>query len=314
MTLHGPSRSTSGRTLWGTSRGTSGESSPHFHLAARRGLIMCGLLLALLASACAATPGARPPVISPTASPTAISSVTPMSTPTTTPTATPTPTPAPTQTPTPAPSPTNTAVTGPLAEVITAGRPDTGVIALTFDLGVKGPGETPRVLDILHDSQVSSTFFPIGIWAENNPEILRRIISDGHELGNHTYDHPDLRGISDEEIAQQLERTETIIYTTTGQTSKPYMRPPFGAYDKRVLAILNRLGYSMVYWTLDSTDWREESTAASVVEWVVAKAKPGDIVVLHGHAVKTADALPGVIAGLKAKGYRLGTLSEVLGR
>ena len=234
-----------------------------------------------------------------------------------TPTRTPTVAPSPTRTATPSPTPqrpTPTPAPPPLPPLITAGRPETGVVALTFDQGVKGPGETPRVLDILREARASSTFFVIGVWAENNLDLLRRMVAEGHELANHTYDHPDLRQISDQQIAEQLEHTERIVQQAVGESTKPYMRPPSSAYDDRVLAAVNRLGYTMVCWSLDSTDWRAESTPASVVEWVVGKAKPGDIIVFHGYSPKTAAALPDIVRGLKQKGYRLGTVSQVLGR
>lgn len=188
------------------------------------------------------------------------------------------------------------------------------MVALTFDIGVKGQGEVARVLDTLRDEQVRSTFFVIGVWAENNRDLLRRMVAEGHEMANHTYDHPDLRQITDEQIAEQMRRTESIVVDTTGRSTKPYMRAPFGGYDDRMLAALRRLGYTVVHWSLDSTDWRAESTSDSVTEHVIAKAQPGDIVVLHAHSPKTAAALPAIIKSLKAKGYRLGTLSEVLGR
>lgn len=187
-------------------------------------------------------------------------------------------------------------------------------MALTFDIGVKGPGEVPRVLDVLHGEQVHSTFFVIGVWAESNPDLLRRMAAEGHELASHTYDHPDLRQITDEQIAEQMQRTEAIVIEITGRSTKPYMRAPFGGYDDRMLAALRKLGYTVVHWSLDSTDWRAESTSESVAEHVVSKAQPGDIVVLHGHSPKTAAALPAIIKGLKGKGYRLGTLSQALGR
>lgn len=276
-------------------------------ICARSGVM--SVLLALIVAGCTGevtrepTKRVEPTTIAQPASPTPMR--TPAAAPSPTRMATPSPTP---RRPTPTPTPPS------LPPLITSGRPETGIVALTFDQGVKGPGETPRVLDILREAQASSTFFVIGVWAENNPELLRRMVAEGHELANHTYDHPDLRQLSDQQIAEQLEHTERIVQQAVGKSTKPYMRPPSSAYDNRVLAAVNRLGYAMVCWSLDSTDWRAESTSASVVEWVVGKAKAGDIIVFHGYSPKTAAALPDVVRGLKQKGYRLGTVSQVLGR
>lgn len=278
----------------------------HPTIAQFRLIFICMLLVSTLSGCIYETTLQPTEVPSPTAAPTTLAVETPS------PTLTPTPRPSPT--PTLTTTPTCTLVAGPLAPLITAGRAETGIIALTFDQGVRGAGETPRVLDILRDGAAPSTFFLIGVWAENNPDLVRRMVAEGHQIANHTYDHPNLTNLTDAEITQQMEQTEAIIAKITGKTTKPYMRPPSGSLDNRVLALMQRLGYAVVYWTLDSTDWRRESTPETIVNWVIEKAKPGDIVVFHGYSPKTAEALPAIVKGLKAKGYRFGTLSQVLGR
>ncbi len=211
------------------------------------------------------------------------------------------------------PSPSKSPIKN-IAPVISSGKSDSQKIALTFDQGVAGAGESATVLDILKLNNVKSTIFVTGIWAEQNPNLLKRIVEEGNELGNHSYDHPDFTKISDEKITEQMEKTEQIVIKNVDRSTKPLMRPPYGAYDNRVLEILGNLGYEVIFWTLDSTDWRGESTKESIIKHVTEKSKGGYIIIFHGYLLKTAEALPEIITNLKQKGFKLDTVSNILGR
>jgi peptidoglycan/xylan/chitin deacetylase (PgdA/CDA1 family) len=195
---------------------------------------------------------------------------------------------------------------------IEGGDPNSNLVALTFDAGsVDGPAST--ILDILRANQLQVTFFLTGQWVQSYPDLARRVAADGHELANHTYYHPDLTLLSREQITWEFEYTNALIEADLGRTSKPWFRPPFGARDTRVLDIARDLGYRSIYWTLDSGDWRNNATAAGVLTRVLKSVAPGDIVVHHVAADATAEALPDIIAGINANGWRIVTVSELLG-
>ncbi len=285
------------------------------------GLAVLAALALLLA---AGRPAYSRVVVTATPSPTATheptAALTPSTTSTATPTFTPTPMPLPsptaTATPTASPTPAPVVHAGPTGgwPLIVVGKPRTGLVALTFDAGGRDPGLTSQLLDALQHYGAHCTFFLTGEWAEANPELVRRMVSDGHELANHTYDHPHLPQVADQGILDQLSRTEQAVQKVAGVALQKYVRPPFGDYDDRVLALLTSHGYSVVYWSLDSADWRPEFTSRMVQDRVGEKAGAGDIVVAHCYAPKTAEAYPGVLASLRARGLRFGTLSQVLGR
>lgn len=185
-------------------------------------------------------------------------------------------------------------------------------MALTFDSGAAA-GSTAEILDTLRENGVRSTFFITGQWAESNPTLVKRMVAEGHTISNHSYSHPDFTKIGDAALVSELSRTEETIKRIAGVSSKPYFRPPFGAYDNRVLRLLGQEGYKAIFWTLDSTDWREESTAESVRRQVVTKSGAGYIVVHHSAPDKTAKALPLIIRQLREKGLQIVNLPELLG-
>ena len=111
----------------------------------------------------------------------------------------------------------------------------------------------------------------------------------------------------------ELDYTDHVLFQLTGQHTRPYFRPPFGSRNARVLRIAARSGFRSVFWTLDSGDWLQNATAAGVTTKVLRFAEPGDIVVMHVASEATAAALPGILEGVQAQGWRVGTVSEALG-
>lgn len=279
------------------------------------------VVITLLLAACAV------PVI-PQAVPTAILARATLAAPTEVPVATAVPSPTlcvtplePVSTPTlwqPTPQPTLAPPTPPSAAewpwgLIIRGRADDGLVALTFDAGGRDAGETGSVLDTLHQSGVHSTFFLTGEWTAANPHLVRRMAAEGHELANHTYSHPNLTEIGDEEVLWQVRRTEEVAHTVAGVSLRRWVRPPYGAYNERVMKLLTRGGYRVAYWTLDSADWRADMSAEDIVRRVGTRANAGDVVVFHCYPAKTARAMPGVLEALRARRLRGATLSQVLG-
>lgn len=189
------------------------------------------------------------------------------------------------------------------------GRPE---VALTFDAGADWKPAS-KILDILHSEGVKSTFFLTGEWVKENPKTTARISEEGHELGNHSWSHVAFTELSEPEIMDQLDRTESIIKETTGKTSKPYFRPPLGARDDRVRRVVGENGYLSIYWTIDSLDAvRKGITPREIEEQVMGKIGPGSIVLLHCGSQATAEALPNILAGLKERGLQAVPLSKLL--
>lgn len=180
-------------------------------------------------------------------------------------------------------------------------------VALTFD---DGPGQdTQRLLQILADKHVSATFFLVGRNVEARPEVARATAEAGHLLANHTWDHPQLTTLDDEAVRSELERTQDVIASATGQTPD-VLRPPYGDVDDRVRSIATRTGLRVVLWNLDTEDWRTKSTEETRRR-AVSGAQPGSVVLMHDIHATTVDAVPGIVDDLRAQGFRLVTVDQL---
>lgn len=181
-----------------------------------------------------------------------------------------------------------------------------GEVALTFD---DGPSETqtPAILETLVHYGARATFFEEGRHVAGREALMRQILAAGDEIGNHSFDHPVDPG------EWELATTQEAIRGATGFTPCLF-RPPYGEVDKRVERAALASGLELVLWTLDSDDDQHPGVGAIRVR-VVRHAKPGSIVLLHdgGHHPETVQALPGIIEGLRARGLRLVTVTELLG-
>jgi len=193
------------------------------------------------------------------------------------------------------------------------------VVALTFDAG-SDAGHTAEILTELRRENIRASFSVTGLWAEQHPDLLNAIAADGHLLINHTYDHASFTGLSTGDpplsVAQralELSRTEATVYHLAGRTTRPYFRPPYGDLDASVERDAADAGYGViVMWTVDSLGWQGAS-ADAIVEQCLRGAVPGAIFVMHvGSESADADALPRVIAGLRAAGYGFATIDQLL--
>jgi peptidoglycan/xylan/chitin deacetylase (PgdA/CDA1 family) len=195
---------------------------------------------------------------------------------------------------------------------ITGAAVPNDAVALTFDAGASGE-PTSAILDALAAAGLRVTFFLTGKWCEENPDLAKRITADGHEIGNHTYSHPDLRKLTNDEITDQLRQTNKQIILATGYSCKGLFRPPYGDFDKRVAAVVDAEGYGVIRWSLDSWDaWKEGITKDEIEARVLEKIKPGSIVLMHCGSRPTADALPDMISKIEAEGLRIVTVSALI--
>ncbi len=198
-------------------------------------------------------------------------------------------------------------------KVYRAGTPNQPCVALTFDDGPDNKW-TPKILDILRDKRVKSTFFVLGKFVERYPEIAKRITSEGHIIASHTYNHANLPRLTEKNIAAELDRASSAIDRATGKTPR-LLRPPYGGHSPKMLNVTNSKGYFTVLWSIDTEDWRSLS-ASAIKRTVVQGTGSGDIVLFHsgeGPNLKgTVEALPGIINNLKGKGFTLVTVAELL--
>jgi len=207
--------------------------------------------------------------------------------------------------PAPTPSP-------PSAEKITFTEVnvDGPYIAMTFDDGPHATN-TAKLLDMAAKRHIKLTFFVLGECIEQNPEVLRREVSEEHEIGNHSWSHPNLAKLSDEGVRNQLQRTEDIIVKTTGIRPK-LMRPPYGELTKRQRQWVNRdFGYKIILWDVDPLDWKRPGSSV-VAQRIIAGARPGSIILSHDIHPPTIAAMPQVFDALLAKGFKFVTVSELL--
>ncbi len=191
-------------------------------------------------------------------------------------------------------------------------------IALTFDDGPSDPF-TGKILDILREKKVPATFFVCGQNVDRCPEIVRRIVQEGHELGNHTYSHPSLFLRSSRRISDEIDRAQESIEKASG--SRPTIfRPPFGARTLGLMDVLRDRGLKMVMWSAMGYDWKLSKNG--IVGAVLHSLKPGAIILLHdGNGIKesrqvdrsnTLDALPEIIDKARASGFRFVPLRDFL--
>jgi len=181
------------------------------------------------------------------------------------------------------------------------------IVALTFDDG-PDPVNDPEILRILKEHGAVATFFMVGRNAQRRARLVREIAAQGHELGNHTYDHRRLTRCTPEQQAVTLRRTNALIAAVTGQPPR-WFRPPFGSYDEHTLSIARANGLETILWTIDSNDYRDLPPAV-IEERVMHDLKPGAVVLMHSNHRNTVEALPRILERAREEQFRFVTLTE----
>jgi peptidoglycan-N-acetylglucosamine deacetylase len=183
-------------------------------------------------------------------------------------------------------------------------------IAMTFDDGPHAT-LTPKLLDLLAQKKIKATFFVLGENAQRHPEILKRAVAEGHEIGNHSWSHPNLAKLSNEALRSQLQRTDDVIAQATGSHPK-IMRPPYGELTPKQRQWVNsEFGYKVILWDVDPLDWKEPGPSI-VAQRIIHETKPGSIMLSHDIHAQTITAMPATFDALVAKGFRFVTVSELL--
>jgi peptidoglycan/xylan/chitin deacetylase (PgdA/CDA1 family) len=185
-----------------------------------------------------------------------------------------------------------------------------GTVALTFDDGPHGT-YTPQVLDVLAARKVRATFFQVGTRVASSPKLTKRTHQEGHRVGNHTWNHENLTQLSSSAIRDTLGRTNRRI-RDAGAATPTLVRPPYGATNSRVASVISDLGMSQVRWNIDPQDWRTGRSAATIRTLVLDGLRDGGNILLHdgvANSKSTVAALPGIIDGIRARGYCIGNLN-----
>lgn len=226
------------------------------------------------------------------------------------PTITLSPTPTQTVSPSPTPTPTPTSIIN-LSKEISRGDITKKQIIFTFDAGAATNSAT-EILAIAKKHNLKITFFVTGEFAQKNSDLITQISSDGHEIFNHTYSHPHLPLLTDEEIKVELEEADIIISQITSKTTKPYFRPPYGDRNAHVLKIAAQAGWQSIYWSTDALDWQADRTAEEVKQRIYSNLKNGAIFLMHIGDDITGQILDEVFTYIENKGYKITDLSEGL--
>lgn len=185
-------------------------------------------------------------------------------------------------------------------------------ITLTFDMGYEKEGFTPRILDTLKKYNVKASFFVTTNWIEKNPEIAKRLIREGHILGNHTVRHKSLPTLSDEEVRQEITGWEEVAKQIAGYEIKhKYMRPPMGEYSERTLKITKELGYRTTFWSVAIKDWLPMGGPGEAVQGTVSQLHDGAVILLHGNSEDSVGGLDQIIATIREKGYKIVPIWEI---
>ena len=184
------------------------------------------------------------------------------------------------------------------------------VVAMTFDDGPH-PTHTPRLLKMLRDRNIKATFFLVGKNAKAYPAIVRQMVEEGHEIGNHTWTHGSLTSMSDDQIRNELKMSADAVYAASGYRPQT-IRPPYGAINARVKQLMyTEFGYPTIMWSVDPQDWRKPGVSV-VTSRIVNAAHPGAILLAHDIHASTIAAMPATFDQLLAKGYRFVTVSQLM--
>lgn len=187
------------------------------------------------------------------------------------------------------------------------------VLYLTFDAGYEN-GCTAKILDTLKEKQVPAAFFLVGNYIRQSPDLVRRMVAEGHTVGNHTMHHYDMSRLSDKAaFSKELTDLEALYKKTVGQELPKYYRPPQGIYSEENLKMAQELGYKTLFWSLAYVDWNNDAqpTREAAFAKLLPRTHNGAVVLLHSTSKTNAEILGELIDKWKEAGYRFGTLDEL---
>lgn len=186
------------------------------------------------------------------------------------------------------------------------------VLYLTFDCGFEN-GNTPAILDALKKHKVKAAFFIVGNYMSTSPDLVKRMLEEGHIVGNHSYHHPDMSQMGKEEFAKELGELETLYEQTIGEPMKKYYRPPQGKYSQKNLEIAKELGYKTFFWSLAYVDWNQDSQPSheEAFSKLLKRVHPGAVVLLHNTSKTNGEILDELLTKWEEMGYTFKSLEEL---
>ncbi len=187
------------------------------------------------------------------------------------------------------------------------------VLYLTFDAGYEN-GCTEPILDALKRHNAPATFFVVGHFLETSPDLVKRMVEEGHTVGNHTYHHPDMSAISSKESFQkELHDVEALFEEITGTSMSRFYRPPQGKYSISNLQMAKEMGYSTFFWSLAYVDWMQDDqpTKEEAFDKLLTRVHPGAVVLLHSTSSTNAEILDELLTKWEEMGYRFAPLSDL---
>jgi peptidoglycan-N-acetylmuramic acid deacetylase len=186
-------------------------------------------------------------------------------------------------------------------------------IYLTFDNGYEN-GFTAPILDVLKDKKVPATFFVTGHYLKDQADLVKRMVKEGHIVGNHSWHHPDMTTLSEKKMEEELKKVNEEFKRLTGSTDMMYLRAPRGIFSERTLAITKKLGYTNVFWSLAFLDWKinEQKGWEYAYENIMKQIHPGAIILLHTVSKDNAEALGKAIDDLHKEGYTFRSLDDLM--
>ncbi|MBM7542120.1 delta-lactam-biosynthetic de-N-acetylase [Amphibacillus cookii] len=186
-------------------------------------------------------------------------------------------------------------------------------IYLTFDNGYEA-GYTAGILDVLQEEQVPATFFVTGHYVRSEPELIKRMVAEGHLLGNHSYHHPDSTGLTKPDFEKELTDLDRAVEKITGIDKLQYFRPPGGTFNEDTIKWASELGYIHVFWSLAFVDWHSEQKKGweSAYQQVEKQLHPGAIILLHTVSEDNAKALVHMIKTFREQGYTFKSLDDLV--
>jgi len=194
------------------------------------------------------------------------------------------------------------------------GDPAEKVVYLTFDNGYEN-GYTAKILDALKANDVKAAFFVTGHYLNDQPELIKRMVNEGHIVCNHTDTHPSLPDVSDEQIIKEIQIVEQDFEKITGKKGMKYLRPPKGEYSERTLAVTKELGYHNIFWSMAMKDWVPmPGGSQEAYQSVMDNLHNGALILLHAVSKDNADAMDRMLKDIKAQGYTFKTLDDLVNR
>ncbi|PZD97694.1 delta-lactam-biosynthetic de-N-acetylase [Paenibacillus sambharensis] len=186
------------------------------------------------------------------------------------------------------------------------------VLYLTFDNGYEN-GYTPPILDVLKEKKVPAAFFVTGHYVNDQQELLKRMVREGHIIGNHSWSHPDMTQVPDGKIREELARVKQRVAEITGQREMKYLRPPRGIFSDRTLGVSKAEGYTNVFWSIAYMDWdtKKQKGADYAYRSVTAQLHPGAVILLHSVSRDNAEALGRIIDEARRQGYEFKSLDDL---